>query len=300
MNKDIKKQWLIILTAYIIYNLLICFLISIFVEESLLFLSYTNMLFYFVISKNSISKGRAKFISVLITIVAFLIEMNVYRAEHRMNQKNNNYSMLGIVNDVRFGSRSLDSYYIIKLNYLTKVDDYFSKEVKIGWEFYETIIKSQIGDTVLLRKDFTKNYIQVISWHPSRDTLELFQKPIKYVDGEEIGNDYYYYAKLRADNSLKHFGLNVAFKGLYGKDTILFYRNLNPSIDSVAHRLADTLQTASNRALVGDSFAFLFHDGIYSKVHVFEEIPQAKEYYLKYCKETDSATNIISDTTNTP
>ncbi|MBO7595445.1 MAG: hypothetical protein J6T70_00155 [Bacteroidales bacterium] len=56
-----------------------------------------------------------------------------------------------------------------------------------------------------------------------------------------------------------------------------------------------------NGTLVGSSFAFLFHDGIYSKEQVFEEIPQAKEYYLKYSKETDSTTNIISDTiTKTP
>ncbi len=71
-------------------------------------------------------------------------------------------------------------------------------------------------------------------------------------------------------------------------------------VDFGSYPQADSLQTAANRALVGSSFAFLFHEGIYSKEQVFEEIPQAKEYYLKYCKETDSATNIISDTTNTP
>lgn len=59
------------------------------------------------------------------------------------------------------------------------------------------------------------------------------------------------------------------------------------NIDSVSYRLVDSLQTADNRAKVGSSCAFLFKDGVYTQEHVFTEIPQAKEYYLKYCKEVD-------------
>ena len=195
--------------------------------------------------------------------------------------------MLGIINDIKECYAYGSTYYKITINYLTSVDKYTKYWYELSWDTYN-IEQPQNDDTVFVRKFFKENDCQVISWYPSRDTLELFQKPIKYVDGEEIGNDYYYYAKLRADNSLKHFGLNVAFKGLYGKDTILFYRNLNSAIDSVSHRLADTLQIASNRALIGDSFAFLFHDRIYSKEQVFDEIPQAKEYYFKYCKDEDT------------
>ena len=289
-----SKQWLMILTTYILFNLLICFLVRIFVEEYLLFLSFANILFYFIIHKNRISKDRAKFISVIMTIIACWIGRVVYNDIHRINLKNNNYSMLGLVNNVKKGGRSAVSYYIIRIKYLTQVDNYTIKYVEIEWNTYETRIQSKIGDTVFLRKDFNKNNCKVISWHPSRDTLELFQKPIKYVDGEEIGNDYYYYAKLRPTIALKNFGLNVVFKSLCRNDTILFYKNLNSNIDSVAHRLADTLQTQVNRNIVGDEYGFLFHEGIYTKEQVFEEIQQAKEYYLKYCKDEDtSSVNIL-------
>ncbi len=128
-----------------------------------------------------------------------------------------------------------------------------------------------------------------------------FKYPVEYRNNLEYGNDSYDYCVIEPYTALNNFGLRCVTKTIEKSDTILYYCNLNPSIDSVAHRLADTLQTASNRALVGSSFAFLFHDGIYTKEQVFEEIPQAKEYYLRYCKETDRATNIISDTTtNTP
>ena len=71
-------------------------------------------------------------------------------------------------------------------------------------------------------------------------------------------------------------------------DSLLVYKNINDSIEfKIVHICADTLQTDHNRALVGDSFGFLFHDRIYSKEQVFKEIPQAKVYYLKYCKEED-------------
>lgn len=134
----------------------------------------------------------------------------------------------------------------------------------------------------------------------TQEDAYYYQYPVLFVKGVEFGNDYYYYAKLQPINALNNYGLRRVTKSIDKSDTILLYRNLNHAIDSVSYRLADTLQTASNRALVGDSFAFLFHEGIYSKEQVFDEIPQAKEYYLKYCKETDSTTNIISDTTNTP
>lgn len=140
-------------------------------------------------------------------------------------------------------------------------------------------------------------YAEVLSSITSDFEKRKFKYPVEYRNNLEYGNDSYDYCFIEPYTALNNFGLRCVTKTIEKSDTILYYRNLNPSIDSVAHRLADTLQTASNRALVGDSFAFLFHDGIYSKEQVFDEIPQAKEYYLKYCKETDSTTNIISDTT---
>ncbi len=123
--------------------------------------------------------------------------------------------------------------------------------------------------------------------HPSSVDLYKYSNPVYYINNKEVGNDYYYYAKLCPDIAINNYGLKQVTKAIDNSDTILYYRNLNPSIDSVAHRLADTLQTVSNRTLVGSSFAFLFHDGIYTKEQVFEEIPEAKEYYYKYCKESE-------------
>ncbi|MDD6002373.1 MAG: hypothetical protein PUC50_09325 [Bacteroidales bacterium] len=119
-------------------------------------------------------------------------------------------------------------------------------------------------------------------------TGKYFSKPVKYVNKQEFGNDYYYYAKLNPKLALKNFGLRRVFMGLDKNDSVLVYKNINDSIEfKTVHICADTLQTAANRALVGDSFAFLFHDGIYTKEQVFEEIPEAKEYYYKYYKESE-------------
>ncbi len=121
-----------------------------------------------------------------------------------------------------------------------------------------------------------------------------FKYPVEYRNNLEYGNDSYDYCFIEPYTALNNFGLRRVTKSIDNSDTILYYKNLNHTIDSVAHRLADTLQTASNRALLGSSFAFLFHDGIYTKEQVFEEIPQAKEYYLKYCKDEDtSSVNIL-------
>lgn len=131
----------------------------------------------------------------------------------------------------------------------------------------------------------------------SQDEAYYYQYPVLFVNGVEFGNDYYYYAKLQPTNALNNYGLRRVSKTIDKSDTLLYYRNVNPGIDSVARPLADTLQTAANRAKVGLSYAFLFHDGIYTKEQVFSEIPQARDYYLKYCKETENKTDT---TTNTP
>lgn len=137
-------------------------------------------------------------------------------------------------------------------------------------------------------------HLEVISSITSDFEKRKFKYPVEYRNNLEYGNDSYDYCFIEPYTALNNFGLRCVTKTIEKSDTILYYRNLNPAIDSVAYRLADTLQTASNRALVGSSFAFLFHDGIYSKEQVFDEIPQAKEYYLKYCKDEDiSSGNIL-------
>ncbi len=293
-NKGIIKKVFIIIAAYFIFNLLVCLFIYIYVEEYLLYILFANMLFYFIINKTNKSKESSIFISVLMTIIAGLTGLNFYNNVRSRMLTKNNFSLLGVVEQIKKGGRSLQSYYILTITYSKQVDNYSSNQYKVDSDIYDKKIKAKIGDTVVLHKYFNKNYCQVISWHPSTATLQLFQKPVKYLDGEEIGNDYYYYARLRTHNALKNFGLNVVFKGLCHADTTLFCRNVNPGIDSVARPLADTLQTQVNRNIVGDEYGFLFHDGIYSKEQVFEEIPQAKEYYLKYCKDEDtSSVNIL-------
>ncbi len=130
----------------------------------------------------------------------------------------------------------------------------------------------------------------------SKEEAYYYQYPVLFIKGVEFGNDYYYYAKLRPELALKNFGLRRVSKSIVNSDTLLYYTNLNDSIDNQNYLCADTLQTAANRALVGSSYAFLFHNGIYTKEQVFEEIPQAKEYYLKYSKEFDSILNGLNNT----
>lgn len=144
----------------------------------------------------------------------------------------------------------------------------------------------KVGSKIFIQKhenDWGGRY----KYNISKEEAYYYQYPVLFVKGVEFGNDYYYYAKLQPIISLNNFGLRRVSKSIENSDTILYYKNLNSTIDSVAHRLADTLQTAANRALVGSSFAFLFHDGIYTKEQVFEEIPEAKEYYYKYYKESE-------------
>jgi len=133
--------------------------------------------------------------------------------------------------------------------------------------------------------------VRIINWIPNIKEIIKYSKPVYYRDNQEIGNDYYYYAKLQPDISLKNFGLRSVTKTIVNYDTTLFYTNITDSIDNQRYRCADSLQTYENRQKVGDTFGFLFHDGIYSKEQVFEEIPQAKEYYLKYCKEEQKIIN---------
>lgn len=254
-------------------------------EYLALFTIVINLGYFFILKKNGLSSDSAISIVGIMIIIFGLLIGSVHKRYLMVKISDNHYSMLGVV--IKTMKCHLD-YYEISIKYFTQVDKYSLKHYDLPIDDYMKL-QPQTNDTVLFNKLLDDNFCQVISWHPSRDTMELFQKPIKYVDGEEIGNDYYYYAKLRPTIALKNFGLNVVFKVLYRNDTILYYRNLNQNLDSIAHRLADTLQTASNRALVGDSVAFLFHDAIYSKVQVFEEIPQAKEYYLKYYKDDNQA-----------
>lgn len=123
---------------------------------------------------------------------------------------------------------------------------------------------------------------RIYKLRPSTQDHVYFQQPVRFVNNEEFGNDYYYYAKLRPDLALKNFGLN---KITIGKDNILHYKNVNDSIDNQTHKCADSLQSQQNRDIVGSDFAFYFHGEIIRAGQVFSEIPQAKAYYERYDKK---------------
>ncbi len=121
----------------------------------------------------------------------------------------------------------------------------------------------------------------IIDWNPSSEDIQHFSKAVYYSDADkELGNDYYYYAKLRPDLALKNFGLN---KLTLGKDNLLYYKNVNDSIDSQVHQCADSLQSQLNRDMLDTADAFYFHGEIIQAEKVFSEITKAREYYERYC-----------------
>ena len=180
---------------------------------------------------------------------------------------------------------SYKSDYMIHCYYYDGLN-FRDSEINVDYPYYKNVKDIKL---VILESD-SSGY-KIISSNPTAFEILKFLKPVYYRGKEEIGNDYYYYAKIQSDISLKNFGLRRVTKLIENSDTILYYKNLNDSIDSQTYRCVDSLQTQSNRDKVGDSFGFLFHDGIYSKEQVFEEIPHAKEYYLKYCKEEQKIIN---------
>lgn len=114
-----------------------------------------------------------------------------------------------------------------------------------------------------------------------------FKYPVEYRNNLEYGNDSYDYYFVEPYTALNNFGLRRVTEKIENSSRVLYYQNVNPFLDSVAHPVKEGFQTATNRAKVDTSFAFLFHDGIYTKEQVFEEIPEAKEYYYKYYKESE-------------
>ena len=172
------------------------------------------------------------------------------------------------------------------------INCYYNEGDKIhaGKEFVSEYEYKSIGDSMkIIIVDNDQGEV-TYEWNPTSLEIIKYSKPVYFRGDEELGNDYYYYAKLNPKLALQNFGLKKVFMGLDKNDSLLVYKNINDSIEfKTVHICADTLQTASNRALVGDSFAFLFQDGIYTKEQVFDEIPQAKEYYLKYFKDDNQA-----------
>lgn len=110
---------------------------------------------------------------------------------------------------------------------------------------------------------------------------------VDYKNNLEYGNDSYDYYVIEPYIALNNFGLRRVFRRVEGPHLVLYYKNINPDIDSLEHRCDDKFQTQANRDTIGEGFGFYFLDGVYSKEKVFEEITLAKEYYDKFYKDAE-------------
>lgn len=194
-----------------------------------------------------------------------------------------------VISKLRFAK----SYSVVFANFLRKCHP--AKGVyEFDYEYLDSIRTVNVGLDNYYKDSLNKSvlivitpYAEILKNQVSDFEKRKFKYPVEYRNNLEYGNDSYDYCVIEPYTALSNFGLRRVTKSIENSDTILYYTTLNDSIDNQLYRCADTLQTQSNRALVGDSFAFLFHDGIYTKEQVFEEIPEAKEYYYKYYKESE-------------
>ncbi|MBR4267885.1 MAG: hypothetical protein IKQ46_17750 [Bacteroidales bacterium] len=157
------------------------------------------------------------------------------------------------------------------------------KNIAVSVDKSEYMDPSPYGHVILMLSPDVKIFKTEVADYEKRK----FMYPVEYRKSFEYGNDSYDYCVVEPYIALNNFGLHRVTKVIENADTVLYYRNHDSNIDSVSYRLVDSLQNADNRAKVRSSCAFLFQDGVYTQEHVFTEIPQAKEYYLKYCKEVD-------------
>ena len=114
-----------------------------------------------------------------------------------------------------------------------------------------------------------------------------YKYPVDYKNNLEYGNDSYDYYVIEPYIALNNFGLKRVFRRVEGLHLVLYYKNINPDIDSLEYRCDDKFQTQANRDTIGEGFGFYFLDGVYSKEKVFEKITLAKEYYDKYYKDAE-------------
>ncbi|MDD6001936.1 MAG: hypothetical protein PUC50_07070 [Bacteroidales bacterium] len=269
------KRYILILILGIILIPLIIFLNGCYIFKYLLLLD-SFILVCVVINKLLCSKRDLYYILYIPICVVYFVLFNDILHKEVLEKNPNHYKVIASITKFAHPQALYRIYY------------YYKEGEKVH-NFYKYVSE----DEYKLRKKGSNKHIIVennrgqitVDWNPSSTDLYKYSKPVYYVNNKEVGNDYYYYAKLCPDIAINNYGLKQVTKAIENSDTILYYCNLNPTIDSVAHRLADTLQTQANRNIVGDEYGFLFHDGIYSKEQVFEEIPLAKEYYLKYYKD---------------
>ncbi len=114
---------------------------------------------------------------------------------------------------------------------------YQDKIVSIGVE-KEEYHKDSLFKSVLL---FISPIEEIIKKQVTDFEKRKFKYPVEYRNYLEYGNDSYDYCFIEPYTALNNFGLRRVSKSIDNSDTILYYKNLNPTIDSVSHRIADTL-----------------------------------------------------------
>jgi len=176
----------------------------------------------------------------------------------------------------------------------------------------------KLGDTVLLRYSLDEEpLIRIASWHPKPDSIIKYSLPVLFRNGTEIGNKYFYYAKLFPDRVFKNFGYEILYKSMpinvsqsdsivilqlkdiQGNDkqlkyklsdlsnipdTFLVFKNINNNISAHYTVCTPEINTPKNWTKISD-YGYLFgYDEVYSKQEIESQCPRIKEYVEQYKK----------------
>ena len=238
------------------------------------------------------------------------------------------FKTIAFVNSV---SRDMSKDYVIKLS--NKGITYTSHLFRFSYGKIKPFPK--LGDTVLLRYSLDEEpLIRIVSWHPTTDTIIKYSHPVLFRNGEEIGNKYFYYAKLFPERVFNHFGYEILYKSvpvnvsptdstvvlqlkdLQGHDkqlkyrlsnlssipdTFLVFKNINDSISTHYTVCTPEINTPTNWAKI-DGYGYLFgYDEVYSKQEIESQCPRIREYVEQYKKQmSDNNTNTTESTAQEP
>ncbi|MBO7596194.1 MAG: hypothetical protein J6T70_04025 [Bacteroidales bacterium] len=184
----------------------------------------------------------------------------------------------------------------------------------------------KIGDTIiLLLKSYQNGRLEIKNIRYNiYDYDDLYIHPVQIVDGKEIGNKYFYYAKVYPERVYDNFGFNIVYKATHRPlpkksknltlyftdisgfnkniiyklryqqnilDTFLVFKNINDSISAHYTVCAPEINTPKNWAKISD-YGYLFgYDEVYSKQEIESQCPRIKEYVEQYKKRTTPPTN---------
>ncbi len=165
--------------------------------------------------------------------------------------------------------------------FLYQFQDGSKHELHVGSEKY---YEDSLYREVLLMTSPTR---EILTNDVAEYEKRKYKYPVDYKNNLEYGNDSYDYYVIEPYIALNNFGLRRVFRRVEGPHLVLYYKNINPDIDSLEYRCDDKFQTQANRDTIGEGFGFYFLDGVYSKEQVFEEIPLAKEYYDRFYKDAE-------------